>query len=251
MKPVIHLIDVSDFTLPDGTKSTDWFREAFRALGLLERIEFRSYDGVSGTYPDLALAAADGHGIIVSGSAGPVFEEKPWIPPLVEFLRRAHGRGAWILGVCFGHQALALALGGEVTLNPRGREMGTVSVYLTSEGEGSPLFRGFVSGETANLVHRTHVARMPEGAVRLAFNQMTSTQAFQLGRSFGVQPHPEFTPAELRGLTGLYGRVLTGKERFLDDPEHLDNFVMTFRDTPAFRLILRNFVGMISGEWTV
>jgi len=248
MKPVIHLIDVTDLTLPDGTRSTDWFREAFRALGLLERIDFRSHDGVSGEYPDLALAAADGHGIIVSGSAGPVFEEKPWIPPLIEFLHDAHGKGAWILGVCFGHQALAVALGGTATFNPRGREMGTVPVYLTGEGARSPLFRGFVSGEMANLVHRTHVARMPEGAVRLAFNQMTSTQAFQLGRSFGVQPHPEFTPAELRGLTGLYGRALTGKEHFLDDREHLENFVATFGETPTFRLILRNFVMIISGD---
>ena len=248
MKPVIHLIDVTDFTLPEGTRSTDWFREAFRALGLLERIDFRSYDGISGKYPDLAPAAVDGHGIIVSGSAGPVFEEKPWIPSLIEFLHNAHERNAWILGVCFGHQALAMALGGTVTFNPRGREMGTVPVYLTGEGERSRLFRGFASGETANLVHRTHVARMPEGAVRLAFNQMTSTQAFQLGRSFGVQPHPEFTPAELRGLTGLYGRVLVGKEHFLDDREHLENFVATFRETPTFRLILRNFVTIISGD---
>ena len=248
MKPVIHLIDVTDFTLPEGTKSTDWFREAFRALGLLEIIDFRSYDGAAGKLPDLALAAGDGHGIIVSGSAGPVFEKKEWIPALLALLRSAHEANSWILGVCFGHQALALAIGGTVTFNPRGREMGTVPVYLTREGEASPLFRGFASGDMANLVHRTHVARMPKGAARLAFNQMTSTQAFQLGRSFGVQPHPEFTPAELRGLTSLYGRILTGKEHFLDDREHLENFISSFRETPSFRLILRNFVRMISGE---
>jgi len=87
---------------------------------------------------------------------------------------------------------------------------------------------------------------MPDGAVRLAFNQMTPTQAFQLGRSFGVQPHPEFTPRELRGLAELYGKVLVGREHFLDDAEHLENFKGSFRETPSFRLILRNFVRIIS-----
>jgi GMP synthase (glutamine-hydrolysing) len=248
MKPAIHLVDVTDFTLPGGTRSTDWFREAFRALDLLERIDFLSYDGTAQELPDLARAAGHGHGIIISGSGGPVFEKKEWIPALLEFLRDAHEADAWILGVCFGHQALALALGGAATFNPRGREMGTQPVYLTEEGKASPLFEGFASGDMANLVHRTHVAKMPKGAVRLAFNQMTATQSFQLGRSFGVQPHPEFTPVELRGLTGLYGRILISKEHFLDDREHLENFMSSFRETPSFRLILRNFVRMISGD---
>jgi GMP synthase (glutamine-hydrolysing) len=248
MKPTIHLIDVTHFTLSDGTRSTDWFRDAFAALGLLEGIDFRSYDGESGKHPDLAVAAGNGHGIVITGSSGPVFEKKPWTDPLVDFLRRAHERNAWILGVCFGQHALALALGGEVIFNPRGREMGTTPVYLTKEGEHSPLFSGFTSGEMANLAHRTHVSRMPQGAVRLAFNQMTPTQAFQLGRSFGVQPHPEVTPVQLRGFIEMYGKVLTGKEHFLDDGEHLENFIGTFRETPSFRLILRNFVRIISGE---
>jgi GMP synthase (glutamine-hydrolysing) len=246
MMPVIHLIDVTDFTLPDGTNSSDWFRDAFDALGLLDSMDFRKYDGVSGELPDLAEVSGGGHGIIVSGSAGAVFEDKPWIKPLVDFLREAHGRSAWILGICFGHHALAAALGGRVEFNPRGREMGTVPVYLTQEGERDPLFAGFSSGDMANLVHRTHVSKTPDAAVRLAFNRMTPTQAFRIGRSYGVQPHPEFTPAQLLGLTALYGKILVGRERFLDDEEHLANFKTTFRETPSFRLILRNFVRMIS-----
>jgi GMP synthase (glutamine-hydrolysing) len=232
--------------LPDGSRSTDWFTEAFAALGLLGDIELLSHDAVAGELPEASQIARQGHGTIITGSAGPVFEEKAWIPPLIDFLRAAHGENAWLLGVCFGHHALALALGGEVELSPRGREMGTVPIFLTREGQRSPLFQDFTSGGFANLVHRTHVSRMPERAVRLAFNQMTPTQAFRLGRSFGVQPHPEFTPRELRGLTELYGRVLVGRERFLDDAEHLENFKESFRETPSFRLILRNFVRIIS-----
>ena len=205
MKPTIHLIDLTGFTLADGTKSTDWFREAFGSLDPRESIELLAYDGIAGAFPDLSEAGSPGHGIIISGSSGPVFEEKPWIPPLIRFLREAHERNTWILGICFGQHVLARALGGEVAFNPRGREMGTVPIYLTPAGEKSFLFRGFASGDSVNLAHRTHVTRMPCGAVRLAFNQMTPTQAFQIGRSFGVQPHPEFTPSVLVQLTELYG----------------------------------------------
>ncbi len=248
MRPSIHLIDVTGFELTDGTKSTDWFRDAFEALGLLEKMDFRSYDGTARELPDLSLAARPGHGIVVTGSSGPVFEKKPWTDPLLGLLRNAHEKNAWILGVCFGQHALAVALGGEVVFNPRGRELGTELVYLTKEGERCPLFEGFASGDKANLAHRTHVSRMPAGAVRLAFNRMTPTQAFQLGRSFGVQPHPELTPVQLRGFVELYGKVLTGREHFVDDREHLQNVVGTFQETPSFRLILRNFARMIVGE---
>jgi GMP synthase (glutamine-hydrolysing) len=246
MKSIIHLVDVTDFKLSDGTTSTDWFKNAFRALGLLDSVELLVYDGVGGRLPEVAEASGAGHGVIVSGSSGAVFEDKPWIPPLLDFLRGIHAGDAAVLGVCFGHHALAAALGGEVQWNPRGREMGTVPIYLTAEGKRSPLFRGFNSGDLANLSHRTHVVRLPAGAVRLAFNQMTPTQAFQIGRSFGVQPHPEFTPTVLRLLAERYGPVLIAKEHFLDDREHLANYVETFSDTPSARLILRNFLGIVS-----
>jgi len=247
MKSTIHLIDVTEFTLRDGSTSADWFGEALGTLGLLDSTELVVHDGVARMFPDPAKTVGAGRGIIVSGSSGAVFEDKPWIPPLLDFLRTAQGAGSSILGVCFGHHALAAALGGEVQWNVRGREMGTLPVYLTRAGERSPLFRGFASGDAVNLVHRTHVTRLPEGAVRLAFNQMTPAQAFRVGRSFGVQFHPEFTPAILRQLAELHGRILIEREHFLDSEEHLHDFVETFRETPSGRAVLRNFIDWISG----
>ena len=247
MNTVVHIIDVTDFEFPDGTRSFDWLHAAFGVLGLHGRVMLVAHDGVGGDLPDAEDVARGGHGVIVSGSRGPVYEDRPWIPPLLDFIGDAHRKDAWILGICFGHHALATALGGEVTLNPRGREMGTVPVYLTPEGERSPLLKGFRSGDMVNLVHRTHVSRMPEGAERLAFNRATPTQAFRLGRSFGFQPHPEMTPVHLAQLVRMYGERLIGDEQFLADRDHMENFLATLRDTPSSRAVLKNFVEMVEG----
>jgi GMP synthase-like glutamine amidotransferase len=250
MKAAIHLIDVTDFRLPDGTRSADWFRGAFEALGLLGSIDLVVYDGTAGEFPSIKGTSGDGNGIIVTGSAGPVYEDKSWIPPLLEFLAEAHRARRWILGVCFGHHALAVALGGEVRENPRGREMGTVRIHLTPEGRESPLFDGFESGGTVNLVHRTHITRMPEGAVRLAYNPMTKIQSFSIGRSFGYQPHPEMTPPILEQLSRMYAPVLIRKEHFVDDADHLEDFIASVEETPASMRILKNFADMISCEYS-
>jgi GMP synthase (glutamine-hydrolysing) len=247
-RKTIHLIDVTDFRLSDGSGSAEWFTDAFARLGLEGKILLVVHDGTAGRYPSIEECCGNGRGVIVSGSHGPVWEAKEWIPPLMDFIREVHAHGGWLLGVCFGHQALGHALGGEVVINPRGREMGTVPVYLTDEGKRNPLFRGFTSGDMASLAHRTHVSRLPEGAVRLAFNRMTPNQAFVIGRSFGYQPHPELTPRQLRMMTDLYGSVLIRKEKFVDDGEHLENFRDSLVETPSSMGILRNFVNLTASE---
>lgn len=247
-KATIHLIDVTDFRLSDGSGSAEWFTDAFATLGLGGKADLIIHDGTAGEFPSIEECGEGGTGTIISGSHGPVWEEKEWIPPLMEFVREIHARSGWLLGVCFGHQALGHALGGEVVMNPRGREMGTVPVYLTEEGMVSPLLAGFKSGDMASLAHRTYVSKLPEGAVRLAWNRMTPNQAFKIGRSYGYQPHPELTPHHLRLMTDLYGSVLIRKEKFVDDQEHLDNFRDSFVETPSSMAVLENFTSMILSE---
>lgn len=238
----LHFIDVTGFILPDGTGSADWLKLSLDKLNRTEQVRLNVYDGISGQLPDPPSVTGRGSCVIISGSYGTIFEDKPWIPPLLDFIRNAHDLGVHLLGICFGHHAIASALGGEVVFNPRGREMGTVPVYLTEEGWNSPLFRGFESGGLMSLLHRTHVSRMPEGAVRLAFNRMTPVQAFSVGNTFGLQFHPEITPVQLTQLAEMFKYVLIRKEKFLDSIEHYNDFITSFRDTPAGMGIIANFL---------
>jgi len=246
-KPKVHIVDVTDFNLPDGTKSTDWFMNAFEKLDLLGRVDIESYDGTAEVFPDLDSLKEGTDGIIITGSSGAVFEEKHWIPALLEFIKDAHKRKIHMLGVCFGHHAIAVALGGEVMMNPRGRELGTYPVYLTDEGGEDPLLGHFGFPELVNLSHRTHVTELPEGATCLAFNQTTPVQAFRIGNSMGVQFHPELTPRELKQLVLMFRNVLIRKENFADSEEHLERIVSSFQQTPASMAVLEKFVASIEG----
>jgi GMP synthase-like glutamine amidotransferase len=100
-----------------------------------------------------------------------------WIAREVAFLREAHEAGVPVLGICFGAQALAAALGGAVARAPR-REIGWVDI----EGAAPVAGRWFTWHEDAFSA--------PPGARVLATNPL-GTQAFALGRSVGVQFHPE------------------------------------------------------------
>ncbi|WP_217212867.1 type 1 glutamine amidotransferase [Streptomyces sp. AC550_RSS872] len=144
--------------------------------------------------PDVAFdfPDADGWDLIVSlGAPWSVYDETAvgsWIGGELALLRKAHHLGVPVLGVCFGAQALATALGGSVEAAPR-PEIGWVEVDTDDPslvGSG-PWFQW-------------HYDRCvpPPGAVSVARNDVC-VQAFRTGRSLGVQFHPEITTGTVRG----------------------------------------------------
>jgi len=180
-------------------------------------------------------------GIIVTGSPLSVTEKAPWMLELGDALLRAGERGAQVLGVCFGQQLLAKAAGGDVILNPRGREIGTVSVQLTEAGRRDPLFSWAQGGEIeVQATHVDAVDPLPPDATLLASNENCAAQAYRLSPTVaGVQFHPEVPPAALRDLILSRADKIRSEGR---DPKQLADQV---RDTQSHRL-LEAFVRLAS-----
>lgn len=131
--------------------------------------------------------------LVITGSSALVTDRLPWSEAAAAWLPEVLRRDVPVLGICYGHQLLAHALGGEVGMNPRGREIGTIEVELSPEGARDPLFAELGPRLCVSASHRQSVLALPEGARRLAGNDADPNQAFALGeRVWGVQFHPEW-----------------------------------------------------------
>ncbi|MET3493563.1 glutamine amidotransferase [Variovorax boronicumulans] len=139
-------------------------------------------------------------GAVVSGSHAMVSDREPWSERTAEWLARLVAHGTPVLGICYGHQLLAHALGGEAGNHPNGIEIGTVTVTLDEAAAADPLLQGMPAEFQAQVVHLQSALRLPEGAVRLAGNAHEPVQAFRVGdKAWGVQFHPEFDAEAMRG----------------------------------------------------
>jgi GMP synthase (glutamine-hydrolysing) len=134
---------------------------------------------------------------VITGSSSSVTERAPWMLRTEAFIRAVAGARRPMLGICFGHQLIAQALGGEVTRNPLGREMGAMRVSRTAD---DALFAGLPRAFDIHGTHVDAVARLPPGAEVLATTPRDPHAAFRVGPWIkGVQFHPEFDADVMRG----------------------------------------------------
>lgn len=165
-------------------------------------------DGVFPTGPD----AADGW--LIGGSRHGVYEPHDWIAPLEELIRAIVASGRPLLGVCFGHQVIAKALGGRVEKYAGGWSVGR-TVY---DFRGTPL--------ALNAWHQDQVVTPPEGAEVIAATDFCRHAGLRIGDSvYSVQPHPEYNSAFLEGLldhragaAGVPGEIVAAARATLDLP---------------------------------
>ena len=185
-----------------------------------------------------ALPDADAFaGVIVTGSAAMVTQRHAWSERSAHWLRSAAQAGAPVFGICYGHQLLAHALGGEVGDNPAGREMGTVELQLEDAAADDPLFQGLPTRFAAQATHLQTVLRAPEGAVTLASSALDACHAFRWGRrAWGVQFHPEFSGTHMRGY------VHARRDALRAEGHCADNLSRKIAATPHARRVLRRFV---------
>jgi GMP synthase (glutamine-hydrolysing) len=178
---------------------------------------------------------------LITGSASMVSERLAWSESCAQWLRVAHGQGLPLLGICYGHQLLAHALGGRVDYNPRGREMGLVQIEHS--GAADALFDGLPTQFRAHATHEQSVLEPPPGAVVLARSDGDDCQAFRIGaNTWGLQFHPEFSAQVMRSY--IDGR----RDTLASEGRNVDAMLGAVRPTPVARRLLRRFaVGVAVG----
>jgi GMP synthase (glutamine-hydrolysing) len=179
-------------------------------------------------------------GVVVTGSSALVSGREPWSERAAAWLREAVVADTPLLGICYGHQLLAHALGGRVGRNPRGREIGTVAVELREAARKDPLLGGLPARLTVQATHVESVLDLPPGARLLASSAIDPHQAFACGeRAWGVQFHPEFDAEVVRAYLEVRREEL--REEGID-PESLERAV---EESPHGTRLLRRFAALL------
>ncbi|WP_208543305.1 glutamine amidotransferase [Marilutibacter alkalisoli] len=176
-------------------------------------------------------------GAIVTGSAAMVTDRTEWSERSAAWLGEAARAGLPVLGICYGHQLLAHALGGKVGDNPLGRRMGTLEIRKAAPAGEDPLFEPLPAAFAAQLTHVQSVLELPEGATVLAHSEHDPHQAFRWGdRAWGVQFHPEFSATHMRGYVRARHVALAREGH---DPAAI---LANVGAAPQARRVLRRFV---------
>jgi GMP synthase-like glutamine amidotransferase len=172
----------------------------FRDL-LGDSFDFETFDVQAGEGPDAGAFDA----AIVTGSAAGVYETDAWISDLLDWIRAAKGRTK-LVGVCFGHQAMAQALGGRVEKSERGWGVGLHRYQVASP---EPWMTPAAATVAIPASHQDQVVEKPADARVLLRSDFTPFAGLAWGEdAISMQPHPEFTPAFAIELTaGRHDRI--------------------------------------------
>ncbi len=153
-------------------------------------IELVTYDVIGGELPP-SPDACDGW--VCTGSRHSVYEDLGWIRGLSGFVRAVHAAGVPFVGVCFGHQVLAHALGGRVAKAATGWGAGIGRVVVDGQ---APWMVPPADELALHFMHQDQVEALPPGGAVLGGADHCPVALMQVGESMvGVQAHPEFIPA--------------------------------------------------------
>lgn len=228
---VIDILDQPGFSFPDR----------FRRFLRLEKLEldWTLIDGVTDTAALGRIAEQNPSGIVISGSVRGVYENPAWMSAVEALIQEAYAQNIPLIGICFGHQLLAHALGGKVAKAPAW-EFGVLPVFLRKEAQ-HPWLKDFPSGTLTIQTHQDQVTELPPGAKALGFSRQTAYQIFSIGSCLGIQFHPEYTREDLVLLAGQRAERLIGAGSFLHQ-EHVEAYADAMHETDASRSVLRHFL---------
>jgi GMP synthase (glutamine-hydrolysing) len=235
MQPVL-IIKLGD-TLPDLAERRgdfeDWFMKPFHEANLDTHV-------VDPRQGEALPLPTDCAGILLTGSHAYVTDQEAWSRESAAWLPNAVAADIPLLGVCYGHQLLADAMGGIVGNLPQGTEMGTVDIALTPEAENDRLFKTFPLVVQVHASHSQTVTSLPPGAVLLAANDWEPHHAFAVGNyAWGIQFHPEFDAGIMAAYVNAFADDLKNQGQ---NPEDL---LQNIEETPESARILERFAEIV------
>ena len=144
-----------------------------------------------------SVQAFDGY--VVTGSPASVNDDSlPWVGQLLGFIREVHAARQPLIGLCFGHQAVARALGGQVARNAAGWGLGTAATHWA---QPRAWMHPPVAATTLMAAHNEQVTRMPEGAECLGGSDFCPIGSMQIGQHiWTTQYHPEMPLVFMQAL---------------------------------------------------
>ncbi|WP_397448865.1 amidotransferase [Pseudomonas sp. NA-150] len=165
--------------------------------------EFSVYNVMQGVYPadDERFDA-----YLVTGSKADSFGLEPWIQTLKTFLLQRYQRGDKLLGICFGHQLLALLLGGQ---SERATQGWGVGIHRYTLASAKPWMTPAIDDLTLLISHQDQVTRLPENATVIASSEFCPIAAFHINdQVLCFQGHPEFVHDYSRALMDIRQQTL-------------------------------------------
>jgi GMP synthase-like glutamine amidotransferase len=195
----------------------DMFESLFNGQPNNSNFRFSIVPVIDDVFPN---SVEDYDGYLITGSAYGVYDDAPFIPKLMTLIREIFAAGKPLVGICFGHQIIAHALGGHAAKFSGGWGIGTMQVNIVGKADWIPS-----DASTFDLiyVHQDQVDVLPDNAVRLAESDFCKNAAFAIGKNvFALQGHPEFTADYTNALIDIREDKI-GKERAAEARISLQN----------------------------
>ena len=180
--------------------------------------DWRVYDLPAGDLP----AAGDCDAWVTTGSRLSVYDDVPWVHGFAALVRDIHAANRPFLGVCFGHQMMAHALGGKVAKNPRGWGVGVHRFRVLAR---EPWMIPPLDDISVLMSCQDQVEALPPEATVLASSEHCPVALFRCGSLLGIQGHPEWHPDYAAALLSsrrerIGGTVADRAMATLETPTH-------------------------------
>lgn len=176
------------------------------------------------------------NGVVIAGSHAMVTQDLDWSVKIEKWLPGIVQAKIPVLGICYGHQLLAKAMGGKVAYHPGGLEIGTTGIQRTQDAEKDMLFKEAPDRFDVHVCHSQTVVDLPNGAVLLAANDFEPHHAFRIGaHAWGVQFHPEYDETIMSAYaTSMEDNITTSGQTLAD-------ILANISQTPVAAEILKRF----------